>query len=39
LLLTHLYPEFDAVNIQVKTKIFANTFEIIEAKDGLQIQI
>ncbi len=39
LMLTHLYPEFDSVDILEETKMFANKFEIIEAKDGLRIEV
>jgi ribonuclease BN (tRNA processing enzyme) len=39
LMLTHLYPEFDNVDILQETKMFADKFEIIEAKDGLRIEI
>jgi ribonuclease BN (tRNA processing enzyme) len=39
LMLTHLYPEFDSVDILQETKMFADKFEIIEAKDGLRIDL
>lgn len=39
ILLTHLYPEWDDVDFEKEIKKFSPDFEVIEAKDGLQIEI
>ena len=38
-LLTHLYPEWDAVDFQTEVAKFSPNCEIIEAKDGLRLEI
>lgn len=35
--LTHLYPEWDEVDFEKEIKTFSPGFEVIEAKDGLEI--
>lgn len=37
--LTHLYPEWDAVNFQKEVAKFSPICEVIEAKDGLRFEI
>ncbi len=39
LLLTHFYPEFDAIDVVKEAEKFSTNCEIIEAKDGLQIEV
>jgi ribonuclease BN (tRNA processing enzyme) len=39
LLLTHLYPEFDTIDVVKEAEKFSTICEIIEAKDGLQIEV
>jgi ribonuclease BN (tRNA processing enzyme) len=39
LLLTHFYPEFDSVDVVSEAKKFSPVCEIIEANDGLTIEI
>ena len=38
-LLTHLYPEWDAVDFQKEVAQFSPNCEVIEAKDGLRLEI
>lgn len=38
-LLTHLYPEWDAIDLQTEAAKFSPPCEIIEAKDGLRINL
>ncbi len=37
--LTHLYPEWDAVDFQKEIAEFSPPCEVLEAKDGLQIDL
>jgi ribonuclease BN (tRNA processing enzyme) len=37
--LTHLYPEWDNVDFQKEVKKFSPSYEVIEAKDGLRLEI
>jgi ribonuclease BN (tRNA processing enzyme) len=39
IVLTHLYPEWDKVDLVKEAKKFSPLCEVIEAKDGLQIEI
>ncbi len=38
-MLTHLYPEWDAVDFQTEVMNFSPLCEVIEAKDGLRVEI
>ncbi len=38
-ILTHLYPEWDEVNLDEEVEKFSPMCEVIEAKDGLQINV
>jgi hypothetical protein len=37
--LTHLYPEWDAVNFQEEVAKFSPLCKVIEARDGLRLDI
>jgi len=39
IVLTHLYPEWDAVDFQMEVKKFSPPCEVLEAQDGLKLEI
>ena len=39
IVLTHLYPEWDAVDFEAEVKKFSPPCEVIEARDGLRLEI